>query len=100
MKDIYKYIIAGILLVVVGIFAGWKVALGLGVAGGGTEAFRKKNKKTKEKVKQEAEETDELREENDQKIEEAGDDIEAEHYDTADDAASDFNDVLDDDSTK
>ncbi|MFP4018502.1 MAG: hypothetical protein ACLFUH_04575 [Bacteroidales bacterium] len=74
-----------------GILAG---VFGIGLAG----KSKRETNEAKKQAEKETEKYKKTKSENDKKIAEAGDDIEPETYDNADDARNGINDFLDDDS--
>jgi flagellar biosynthesis component FlhA len=100
MKKIYFWLLIAVILIVVGMIFGAKFAGLLALIFGGNEIW--KNKKEIEKAKKEAEQAEQnyedTKKQNDKEIAEAGEDIEAENYNNADDARDGINDLLDSDS--
>lgn len=99
VKRIYLYLIIAAIILIVGIFLGAKVAGGVALLGIGNEIRRRKKEtgKAKDEAGQAEQDYEDTKNENDEKIQEAGEDIEAEEFNNADDAQSGINDMLDGD---
>jgi len=77
VKKIHIYLLIAVIVIVIGIFFGFRVAGLLGVIGAGGATLKKSKKN----------------------IDEAGEDIEAEKFDNADDAANYVDDIFDNDNS-
>ena len=78
MKKSHLYLLIAVIVIVVGIFFGFRIAGILGIIGAGGTTLKKSKKN----------------------IDEAGEDIEAEEFDNADDAAHYVDDILSDDDSE
>ena len=95
-KQIYFYLLIVVVLIIIGMIFGARLAGLIGAITGGI-ALKNQKDRAKKEAEQAEQNYEDIKKENDKEIAEAGEDINAKEYNNADDARDGINDFIDGD---